>query len=156
MNAMRFARRASALVLATALLGACGNPTGDDDHEEPNVAGVSITVGTSTVELGPGGQSGTMSLAIGASHAATIRVLNGAGTDDPVIVEHSEEYQIRITQDGVSRFNASGSGYPFTGTITTGATTGQAVYRVAVYSTEHGHEEGFGFLTLTVTASTVN
>lgn len=155
MNAMRFARRAAALGATALLLGACGNPTGDD-HDEPDLAGVSITVGTSTVEIGPSGQTGTLSLATGVSHEVTVRALNAAGDDDPVIVEHADEYEIRITQDGVSRFNASGTGYPFTGTITTGATTGPAVYRVAVYSTDHGHEEGFGFLSLTVTASTVD
>jgi ABC-type glycerol-3-phosphate transport system substrate-binding protein len=155
MNAMRFVRRAAALGLATALLAACGNPTGDD-HDEPDLAGVVITVGGTSVEIGPTGQTGTLSLATGQSHQVTVRAVNAAGADDPAIVEHAEDYEIRITQDGVSRFNATGTGYPFAGTITTGATTGQAVYRVAVYSTEHGHEEGFGFLTLTVTASTVN
>lgn len=162
MSAIRFARQAAAFGAAVTLLGACGNPTGGDDHEEPNVAGVVITVGTNTVTLGPTGQSGTLSLATGVSHAATVRVLNAGGADDQVVAEHSDEYEIRMTQAASSgattdsRFTQSGTGYPFTGTITTGATTGPAVYRVSVYSKEHGHEEGHGFLNLTVTASTVN
>ena len=151
MNAMRIARRASALVLATALLGACGNPLGGDDEDEPNVAGVSVTVGTTTVALGPSGQSGPLSLATGVSHSATIRALNAVGTDDPVVAENPGDFEIRITQDGVTRFSQTGTSYPFAGTITTGAEVGPAVYRIAVYSTAHGHEEGFGFLTVTVT-----
>lgn len=154
MSALRFASRTAAVAAAIALLAACGNPTGDD-HEEPNVAGVSITVGGNTIEIGPNGQSGTLSLTTGVSHPATIRVLDASGSDDPVIVEHSDEYEIRITQGATSRFTATGTGYPYTGTITTGAATGPAVYQVAVWSTEHGHEEGRGFLNLTVTASTV-
>lgn len=153
MNTLRFARHAAALGLATALLSGCGNPTGED-HDEPNVAGVAITVGSSTVELGPSGQSGTLSLEAGVAHPVSIRVLNPSGTDDPVIVEDVADYEIRITQEGASRFNRVGTGYPFTGTITTGAATGPAVYRVSVYSTDHGHEEGSGLLSLTVTPNT--
>ncbi len=152
MNAIDTMLRTGTLVVALTLLGGCGDPTGSD-HDEPNIASVAITRGTNTVEVGSV-QSGTLSLTAGASPPVSVRVLNAAGADDPVVMADAEDYEIRIVQAAASRFTAVGSAYPYTGTITPGPTTGQAVYSVQVYSKEHGHVEFQGTLTIMVTAAT--
>lgn len=145
-------RALAALTITATALAACGDPAGPD-HAEPDIATVTILHGGSTVQLGPGGQTGTLTLQNGQANAITVRVLNPAGTDDPVVVADAEDYEVRIRQGTTSRFTATGTGYPFTGTITTGATTGTAVYTVEVFSLDHGHVEFTALLTATVVAS---
>lgn len=145
-------RALAALAITATALAACGDPAGPD-HDEPDIVGVTIQHAGGTVQLGPGGQTGTLTLQAGQANAVTIRVLNPLGTDDPVVVADAEDFEIRITQGTTSRFTATGTGYPYTGSITTGATTGTAVYTVEVYSLDHGHVEFTSLLTATVVAS---
>lgn len=145
-------RALAALTITATALAACGDPAGPD-HDEPDIVSVTIQYAGGTVQLGEGGQTGTLTLQSGQANAITVRVLNSAGADDPVVVADAEDFEIRITQGGTSRFTTTGTGYPYTGTITTSATTGTAVYTVQVYSLDHGHVEFTSLLTATVVAS---
>lgn len=148
-NTMNPLRLAALAVLAAGLAG-CDNSSGPEQHAEPDVTGVRITVGSSVVDLGAGGQTGTLSLRAGLASTATVRVLSGS-TDDPVVVADAADYEIRMTQGGTARFAQAGITYPYSGTITPSSATGQAVYTVQVYSLDHAHAEFQSTLTLSVT-----
>ena len=153
MNIHRAPRRVrAALAIAAMSLTGCNNPS-QPEEAEPDISSVTIEHGTSTATVGPG--VGTMTLVAGAANTVTVRVRNTAGADDPVIVAAADDYEIRMRQGSTVRFTQSGTAYPYTGTITTGAATGTAVYTVEVYSKEHGHVEFSGLLAITVSASGV-
>ena len=147
-------RGAVTLVLA-AVVSACGNPIASDGHEEPDVAGFAITQGQNTVVLGPGGQSGSMTFVAGQPSTISVRVLQAGGNDEPEVMEHSDEFEVHIetAASGVPRFTTAGPGYPFVGTLDPGTVTGQAVFRVELVSTEHGHVEHTALLIVNVVAA---
>lgn len=147
MSPMHIARRTaalSALAIASLLAAACGDSTAPDDHEEPEIAGVTISaasgsVATGSVTLSSAGQSGALTLRAGTANALTVRVLDLAGQDEAVVLEHPDEFEIRVYQ-GTTLVATSTSAYPYTVSLTP-AQSGSATYSVRVYAIEHGHEE---------------
>lgn len=146
MSPMHFARRAavSALAIASLVVTACGDSTGPDEHEEPEIAGVTLSAAsgsaaTGSVTLSSAGQSGTLTLRAGTANALTVRVLDVAGQDEAVVLEHSDDFEIRVYQ-GTSLVATSTSGYPYTVSLTP-AQAGSITYSVRVFAIEHGHEE---------------
>lgn len=143
-------RRASVLcsfALTAVLVTGCLDSIGpEDEHDEPEIAAV-------TVAATPGGaadgsvtrttqeQSGSLVLEANAANALTVTVLDASGGNEPVVVEHADEFQIRVLSATGETLATSASGYPFTLSLTP-TQPGQAVaYRVQVYAVEHGHAE---------------
>ena len=145
-------RRAAAIaVLATAAFTGCSDPAGNDEHDEPDIAAVTVsspTGGTVTVPLS-GNQSGTLTLRANQANVLTVNVLGVNGSADPVIVEHAADFEIRLVQNQVLRATSSNATHPYTISVTPTA-TGTAAYELQVYSTEHGHQEFARPLTVTV------
>ena len=139
------APRLGVMTLAGSIaLTACLSPIGSEGHEEPDVTGFVITHGANVVELGPGGQEGTLTLVAGQPNAVTVRVLGTDGGDEPQVHEHPDEFEVEmLTPSGISRFVATGDGYPYAGEITPGTVLGQAVYFVELHGIEHGHGAEF-------------
>lgn len=146
---MRRPLLAFALAALTAT-AACGDSTGPDEEDEPEIAAVLVTSGnTSTTVPLNGAQSGTLSLRANQGNVLTFTVLGANGLAEPVIGAHASEYEIRLVQGGTTRFTSTSTTHPYTGTFTAGA-AGTQSYELQVYSKEHGHVEFTRPLSVTI------
>lgn len=158
MSSFRIGRRAS-IVTSIALLSlsatACLDGTGPDEHEEPEIAGVSVAAATGSTASGAAtvtqsGQTGTLTLRANTANTLTVRVLDLTGQDEAVVAEHSDEFEIRVLLG--TNVIATGTGaYPYSISVTP-TQVGQLSYTVQVYATEHGHVELTRPLLVTVVA----
>lgn len=135
-----------ALALTAALaLSACGDPT-EPDEDEPEVAAIVIantTTGTTTtINNVTGAQAGGLTLRANQANALTVRFLDAANANEPVITANPGDFQVRIYAgtSTTNSFTATGGTHPFAGTLTTTA-SGTAAFRLALFHTGEGHEE---------------
>lgn len=149
MRFMTRVRRTSTIVaaLAVAVATGCADAgTEPGDHEEePDVAAIAISAGTSSVVINSGQQAGSFSLRANQDNLVTVRFLRADGSTDPVIDEHSDEYEVRFmlggAQAGTNVFVSTNADHPYTGTIRPTGSSTVAVYDVVLYSKGHGHVE---------------
>lgn len=148
MHASQRIRRTStriAFALAAVLLTGCLDSTGpDEEHEEPDIAGLTVaaasgSAATGSVTWSPTGQTGTLTLRANTANALTVKVLGLDGLDEPVVQEHADDFEIRLLQ-GSTVVARSTSAYPYAISVTP-TQTGSATYTIQVYALEHGHAE---------------
>jgi hypothetical protein len=147
MNVGRFPQRAIAAIalLTLALTASCRDTTGHDD-EEPNIASVHITAnpgttGASTViiNIGAGQAPGPLSLFANQDNEIVVRFLDPTGSDDAVVSEHRDDYQLRFESLGGIVYTPL-SGFPMRGNLRP-TTLGAATIRLVLFNTEHAHSE---------------
>lgn len=138
MQIFRSSRRAATLVLAAFALSAsaCSH---DDDHDEPEVESMRITVaGQSPITVSSTGvQSGTLNLVQGSATTITVEFLDATNAD--AIAEHADEFQVQVTPATGSGLTFARTG-PFAGTLT-GSLTGTRVVALALLHIEENHED---------------
>lgn len=141
---------ATSVALAT-FLGACGSDT-TEPEEEPAVSAMIITSGSSTVTVPASGAQtgGALQLRANTANSVSVRFVNAAGADEPVIAAHRSEFIARVVIGTVTTTLSGGSGSTFSGTLTP-TVVGAAAYTLELYNTEHGHAE----LTKTVSVNVV-
>jgi hypothetical protein len=147
MNVGRFSQRAIAVaaLLTLGLTTACRDTTGHDD-EEPNIASVHITAnpgtaGASTViiNIGAGQTPGPLTLMANQDNEVVVRFLDPTGSDDAVVSEHREDYELRFESLGGIVYTSL-PGFPMRGTLRP-TTLGAATIRLVLFNTEHAHSE---------------
>lgn len=129
------------VVLAAVLsLAACSSST--EPEEEPEVATMELTIGTTIVSFTGGCTPSVSSVTIPTAGAAlSARFLRANGTPDPLVT--AAKYQLEVTP--AARFVRSSA---FAGTLTGGA-PGQAQVSFALLHIEEQHED-FGPCPLSV------
>jgi len=150
-------RAGAAAALSLAGLTGCLDSTGPDAHEEPDIGGIAVTAA-------PGGTAGgfvtvtgttaagTLTLRRNANNALTVQVLGTDAEDEPVVMEHFEEFEVQVFLDNALVATTTNTGYPYALTLNPGAATGTFNYTVIVRSLEHEHTEFTGSMPVTIAA----
>ena len=145
-------RRSAALVLAVAVVGACTDSTGPEDHE-PEVESIRLTfssgsVVTSVVTISStGAVTGTVTLPAGGSRTVAAEFLNAQGQPDDHVT--ADQFQLAVTPATGVTFSRTAA---FQGTLTAGGTPGTVAVQFGLLHIEENHVD-FGPFTVNVSVS---
>ena len=140
-----------AAVLFVSLLATAG--CGDDPvevEEEPNVATMRLTVGTSTINVNAATGTvtgGPITIARNATVNISAQFLTAAGTPDPVVSATSFQLSASSANSAVVTFTRVGS---FSGTLT-GVAAGSTTITFGLFHVGEGHNEFTWPVSVTVT-----
>ena len=138
MQTIRSSRRAATLLLAAFALSASAC-SAEDDHEEPEVESMRVTVsGQAPITISSTGvQSGTLNLVQGAATTITVEFLDATSAN--ALTEHADEFQAQVTPAAGSGLTFARSG-AFVGTLT-GTLTGSRTVALALLHIGENHED---------------
>ncbi len=140
-----FARRTALLVptvFALSMSACKDDATGLDDHDEPEVASVRLTIGGQVITISDNGTvspSGTIVLPVAAS-TITAEFLDDAGA--PIDELSPAEFQLNVTVAPTAAATfARSTTNPFAGTLTPAAAAENVTVRFSLFHLEEQHED---------------
>jgi hypothetical protein len=154
MLATKFARatfKLSAVLTLLVVAASCKDSTSPDEDEEPEVATMRLTIGSTTRDIrGTAGEDRTFRVPLGAS-TVTAQWLRADGTADPLVV--SGVFRLTVTAGtGASAITfVNNSANQFNGTLTVPSAVTGAQLSVGLLHIAENHTD-FGPFTITITA----
>ena len=146
----------AAALAAAALLGACSDNNGPDDHEEPAVTSMVIDVNgvDHTVTLAGGGFTPATATLDGTTAELVATFLDASGEPDPAVLEHADDFELSVAGNASGGALPAGVSFtrsaPFEGTLTLPAGESVTIF-FGLYHTGEEHDD-FGPYPLQIAA----